>query len=320
MAICGDCEFDEMGLLDSACESSEDNTFLVKLFDDIDITPDGNTVLHYEVCGCEGNLNQAWFRLCPLGEGPQLDEEATSLANDPSTGANFVGIFDNQPANPFSPNRAALFTSLNEECNDVFLVYEGEFLPEQIEVGTDVVVGVFPAQDEITVSISGLFNCDQEPQPPEECDACGPTRAQGRAVTLTPPGCFNGLEFGVDFCINNVVANCRDCSVMRDVELCGATCQVPVIFKKITITGIATVVVFRELEGGCNENGTTIGEAQEICFTLECTACEDFNCSIFNEAVAGDPCQFFNVSLVQVNPNTVRPVLVIDCDEVRDAG
>ncbi|EGQ23783.1 hypothetical protein HMPREF9372_2629 [Sporosarcina newyorkensis 2681] len=161
---CGNCTpFDSGSVVSFDCV---DNTFLVKLLSIGRDIAKNQTILTYELCSCGGvNFNQFYFKLCPEGQGPQLNVQATKDANDPSTDANFVGIKGpNQAQNPFDSN-AALFTSANKNCQKAILVYNGIFEDSQIQVGNEAIAGR-KGQDDYFASVAGLFNCAEEPPTP----------------------------------------------------------------------------------------------------------------------------------------------------------
>jgi hypothetical protein len=164
VATCPNCPQPPITSLDTACASGVFQVALVSVEQDV---VNNQTILTYNLCTCnqqDFNLNQAFISVCPTGQGPQLNEAATNAANDASMEANFVGIVaPNQGQNPFN-TPAAFFTSLNEQCQNVILVYNGIFLPTQIQnPGVNVVAGLQGNAAEFEVSISGLFNCAEEP-------------------------------------------------------------------------------------------------------------------------------------------------------------
>ncbi|MGE6367441.1 hypothetical protein ACQKD9_27900 [Bacillus paramycoides] len=288
MAIveCGNCpEFDSDDVISFDCVN---NTFLVKLLD-VERDPVNNlTILTYELCQCGNiNFNQFYFQLCPEGQGPQLNEDATKAANNPSGNANFVGIIGNQAQNPF--DRAALFTSANEQCQEAVLVYNGIFIDSQIQVGQNAVAGR-KGQNILFASVAGLFDCAQEP----ECDTC-PQDCTATQTVLVPlmPGCCQALTpppmetigesalcFGTISCKSG-----PSCQQTATIVLCGNEIECCVDIPTMLITSNLSITVSFPYKDEC---GRTVSQCQNIPVTLinTCPVCSGTECLDFN------PCNY----------------------------
>ncbi|MFD1020808.1 hypothetical protein [Thalassobacillus hwangdonensis] len=255
---------------------------------------DGTTRITYEVCSCtamaQPDISNIQFEICPVGDFPSLDAEATLEAN-----SEIIFEVDRTTVGDTEYIKLDFVADIFEEqeCYNVVLVYDGEFEVGEGMIDLLVKAGSGP---ELPGIVPGLSECETG-ECPTDCD-----NTEDFECTIEVP-CD---DFVLDeetalaaICTDTLV--CTDSSCVSFIEVCGEVCEIMVPLRIITGNlSILTSVEFTRCEGD-QEQRVALGCDVTIPVEFICPTCPNGEPPLCPEEL--DVCSLITISDVTATQN-----------------